>query len=100
MAACGRTRVADREVACKQNRSCLCRFEVRFGEPPKPGRRGDRSPDSISHKQNAGCRFLRFVIRHSSRCAAKTELCVTVISFEALVSFDSKVFTACPRTIN
>jgi hypothetical protein len=45
-------------------------------------------------KQNAGCRFLRFVIRHCSRCAAKTELCVTVISFEALVSFDSKVFTA------
>jgi|GEM_PF-2086579 len=35
------------------------------------------------------------VIRHCSRCAAKTELCVTVISFEALVSFDSKVFTAC-----
>src|SRR6266480_6289893 len=29
-------------------------------------------------KQNAGCRFLRFVIRHRSRCAAKTELCVTV----------------------
>jgi hypothetical protein len=29
-------------------------------------------------KQNAGCRFLRFVIRHCSRCAAKTELCVTV----------------------
>ena len=45
-------------------------------------------------KQNAGCRFLRFVIRHCSRCAAKTELCVTLISFEALVSFDSKVFTA------
>jgi hypothetical protein len=40
------------------------------------------------------------VIRHSSRCAAKTELCVTVISFEALVSFDSKVFTACPEVIN
>jgi hypothetical protein len=38
----------------------------------------------------------RVVIRHCSRCAAKTELCVTVISFEALVSFDSKVFTACP----
>ena len=39
---------------------------------------------------------LASVIRHCSRCAAKTELCVTVISFEALVSFDSKVFTACP----
>ena len=46
--------------------------------------------------KNAGCRFLRVVIRHCSRCAAKTELCVTVISFEALVSFNSKVFTACP----
>ena len=44
--------------------------------------------------KNAGCRFLRVVIRHCSRCAAKTELCVTVISFEALVSFDSKVLTA------
>jgi len=43
---------------------------------------------------------LRFVIRHCSRCAAKTELCVTLISFEALVSFDSKVFTACPEVIN
>jgi hypothetical protein len=52
------------------------------------------------YKQNAGCRFLRFVIRHSSRCAAKTELCVTVIFFEALVSFDSKVFTAYPQMIN
>jgi hypothetical protein len=52
------------------------------------------------YKQNAGCRFLRFVIRHCSRCAAKTELCVTVISFEALVSFDSKVFTAYPQMIN
>ena len=40
---------------------------------------------------------LASVIRHCSRCAAKTELCVTVISFEALVSFDSKVFTACPE---
>ena len=46
--------------------------------------------------KNAGCRFLRVVIRHCSRCAAKTELCVILISFEALVSFDSKVFTACP----
>src|SRR6266404_61432 len=36
---------------------------------------------------------LRIVIRHCSRCSAKTELCVTVISLEALVSFDSKVFT-------
>src|SRR5436309_12596490 len=34
--------------------------------------------------------------KHCSRCAAKTELCVTVIFFEALVSFDSKVFTAYP----
>jgi hypothetical protein len=55
---------------------------------------------NIWHKQNAGCRFLRFVIRHCSRCAAKTELCVTLISFEALVSFDSKVFTAYPQMIN
>src|SRR5262249_19730856 len=39
------------------------------------------------------------VIRHCSRCAAKTELCVTMISFEALVSFDSKVFTAYPQII-
>ena len=52
-------------------------------------------PESIfRYKRNAGCRFLRFVIRHCSRCAAKTELCVTLISFEALVSFDSKVLTA------
>jgi hypothetical protein len=52
--------------------------------------------------REAKCRMsiLRIVIRHCSRCAAKTELCVTVISFEALVSFDSKVFTAYPRTIN
>ena len=54
------------------------------------------------HRQDAcvvqtKCRMsiLRFVIRHCSRCAAKTELCVTLISFEALVSFDSKVLTAC-----
>jgi hypothetical protein len=32
----------------------------------------------------------------SSRCAAKTELCVTVFSLWALVSFDSKVLTAYP----
>jgi len=32
----------------------------------------------------------------SSRCAAKTELCVTVFFLWALVSFDSKVFTAYP----
>src|SRR5439155_26268307 len=50
----------------------------------------------VDGNRNAGCRFLRVVIRHCSRCAAKTELCVTLISFEALVSFDSKVFTACP----
>ena len=43
--------------------------------------------------------ILRIVIRHSSRCAAKTELCVTLISFKALVSFDSKVFTAYPAEI-
>ncbi|HEY0725533.1 MAG TPA: hypothetical protein VGD41_16355, partial [Pyrinomonadaceae bacterium] len=55
---------------------------------------------AIPYKQNAGCRFLRFVIRHCSRCAAKTELCVTLIFFEALVSFDSKVFTAYPQMIN
>src|SRR6266508_47880 len=54
----------------------------------------------LCYKENAGCRFSRIVIRHCSRCAAKTELCVTVISFEALVSFDSKVFTTYPRTIN
>src|SRR6266480_3699347 len=35
----------------------------------------------------------------SSRCAAKTELCVTVFSLWALVSFDSKVFTAYPHRI-
>ena len=46
------------------------------------------------YKQNAGCRFLRFVIRHYSRCAAKTELCVTVISFEAARTFVYAVFTA------
>src|SRR6266480_3597350 len=54
----------------------------------------------VDGNRNAGCRFLRVVIRHCSRCAAKTELCVTLISFEALVSFDSKVFTAYPRTPN
>jgi len=31
-----------------------------------------------------------------SRCAAKTELCVTVFSLWALVSFDSRVLTAYP----
>src|SRR5256885_12761090 len=54
----------------------------------------------VDGNRNAGCRFLRGVIQHCSRCAAKTELCVTVISFEALVSFDSKVFTACPAISN
>ena len=92
MAACGRPCFSTREVACQpknQDRG-RTRFPVflRFS-----------LPDSIS-KQNAGCRFLRFVIRHCSRYAAKTELCVTVISLKALVSFDSRVFTAYPRTPN
>src|SRR5260370_36168128 len=34
-----------------------------------------------------------------SRCAAKTELCVTVFSLWALVSFDSRVLTAYPHRI-
>jgi hypothetical protein len=49
------------------------------------------------------CRMsiLRIVIRHCSRCAAKTELCVIVFrSLKALVSFDSKVFTAYPAISN
>jgi hypothetical protein len=52
---------------------CLCRFEVRFGEPPlqrmrsnvqafKPGRRGDRSPDSKFRKTK--CRMSILTIRH------------------------------------
>jgi hypothetical protein len=43
---------------------------------------------------------LEIVIRHCRCAAAKTELCVTVVFFEALVSFDSKGFTAYPWMIN
>src|SRR5439155_1430258 len=39
---------------------------------------------SHSFERKTKCRMsiLRFVIRHCSRCAAKTELCVTVVFFE------------------
>jgi hypothetical protein len=47
----------------------------------------NKMPDVDSYDSSSGI---------GSRCAAKTELCVTLISFEALVSFDSKVFTAYP----
>jgi hypothetical protein len=43
---------------------------------------------------------LEIVIRHCRCAAAKTELCVTVVFFKALVSFDSKGLTAYPRMIN
>jgi hypothetical protein len=43
---------------------------------------------------------LEIVIRHCRCAAAKTELCVTVVFFEALVSFDSKGLTAYPWMIN
>jgi hypothetical protein len=52
-------------------------------------------------KQNAGCRV--FTIRHPALqwCAAKTELCITDLSFfEASGGFARDVFTAYPRTIN
>src|SRR5206468_12335762 len=59
---------------------------------------GTRQNDVAAIDSKTKCRMsiLRIVIRHCSRCAAKTELCVTVVFFEALVSFDSKVFTAYP----
>jgi hypothetical protein len=41
---------------------CLCGFEVRFEEPPKPGRRGDHSPDSKFRKTK--CRMSILTIRH------------------------------------
>jgi hypothetical protein len=63
-------------------------FKSALQELNKAGDRGeDRKMPDID---------LEIEIRHLSRCAAKTELCVNVFSLWALVSFDSKVFTACP----
>src|SRR4030095_1867342 len=68
----------------------------------------EAAPDrAIEHRRfndsKAKCRMsiLRIVIRHCSRCAAKTELCVTIfrsLSSDSLSRFE--VFTAYPRTIN
>jgi hypothetical protein len=65
-------------------------------------RRRDVSSHVRRGDSKTKCRMstLRIVIRHCSRCAAKTELCVTVISFEAPCAFVYGVFTAYPRTIN
>ena len=48
----------------------------------------------LQDKENAGHQNWRPAF--CSRCAAKTELCVTVFFLWALVSFDPKVFTAYP----
>jgi hypothetical protein len=41
---------------------CLCAFEVRFGEPPKPAREPRALPDSKSEKTK--CRMSILAIRH------------------------------------